>query len=70
MAIFKVVFLKNEVLACHELLVTPHGFDNLRYEHDKNGHLIFAMIPADSEREAYLKAIELTRWVNRREFRA
>lgn len=67
MAIFKVVFLKNEVLACHEISGPPHEYDNTRYEHDKNGHLIFAMISADSEREAHLKAVELAKSVSRRQ---
>ncbi|MCD6063708.1 MAG: hypothetical protein K0R82_1619 [Flavipsychrobacter sp.] len=66
MAIFKVVFLKNEVLACHELSLPPHETDHVNFEHDKNGHLIYAMIPADSAREAHIKAMELVKDVRRR----
>lgn len=66
MAIFKVVFAKNEILACRELSTSPHVVENVNYEHDKNGHLIYAIIPADSEREAHLKAVELIKDVSRR----
>ncbi|WP_276135224.1 hypothetical protein [Polluticoccus soli] len=65
MAVFKVVFLKNEVLACHELLSPPHEAENVKFEHDKNGHLIYAMIPADSAREAHIKAMELVKDMRR-----
>lgn len=66
MAIFKVVFLRNEILACHELSAPPLESDRLDYQHDKNGRLIYAMIPADSEREAQLKALELIRDLSRK----
>jgi hypothetical protein len=66
MAIFKVVFLKNEILACHELSAPPHETENVNFEHDKNGHLIYAMIPADSAREAHIKAMELVKDIRRR----
>lgn len=67
MAIFKVVFAKNEILACRELSAPPDESENVNFEHDKKGHLIFAIIPADSEREAHLRAIELIKDVSRPE---
>ena len=67
MAIFKVVFLKNEILACHELSAPPHeSGERMECQQDKSGRLIYAMIPADSEREAHLKALELIRDVTRK----
>lgn len=49
---YKIIFVKNEVIACDLLLSNEIDFDGDYYYEQSNGHPIFAIVKADTVSDA------------------
>jgi hypothetical protein len=53
---YKVIFAKDEVIICLETTSEVPGSKDICFERNRNGHLIYALVKADSEEEACILA--------------
>jgi hypothetical protein len=65
MKVFKVIFAKNEVMACSQVTINLECDYN--YEHDK-GQLIYALIKAENETDAVCKSYQIVKELNEKIF--